>query len=99
MATGTLMLAWMLSASPAPADVYHINQQQLKIPISIDPSRRAEIKELRLFVSADEGRTWNQQAVASPDQEAFSFYAPRDGLYWFSVAIVNQQGKQEPLDI
>jgi hypothetical protein len=98
MSTGTLMLAWMLAASPAPGDVYYLNQHQLRIPISVDPARRAEIKELILFMSSDEGKTWHEQAVASPDQDAFPFYAPKDGMYWFSVCVINQQNKREPPD-
>jgi hypothetical protein len=50
-------------------------------------------------MSADQGRTWHEQAVASPDQEAFPFYAPNDGMYWFSVCVVNHQNKREPEDI
>jgi hypothetical protein len=99
MNTGTLMLAWLLAASPASGDVYYINQHQLRIPISVDPARRAEINQLILFMSADEGKTWNEQAVASPDQDAFPFYAPKDGMYWFTVCVVNHQGKREPSDL
>lgn len=101
MAMGILTLAWvLLGANPAPVKEYHINQQQIRIPISIDsPAQRAQIRELILFVSSDEGKTWSQQAVASPDQEAFPFYAPKDGTYWFSVCVVNQQGRREPEDV
>jgi len=98
MSTGTLMLAWLLAANPAPGDVYYLNQHQLRIPISIDPVRRPEIKELILFMSADEGKTWQQQGVTSPDQDSFSFFAPKDGMYWFSVCVINQQNKREPPD-
>src|SRR5262249_23232686 len=34
-----------------------------------------------------------------PDNDEFLFYAPADGVYWFKVAVVNKQGKQEPEDI
>jgi hypothetical protein len=98
MTAGTLMLAWLLAAGPVPGDVYHINQRQLRIPISVDPARRSEIKELILFMSPDEGKTWNEQAFASPDQDAFPFFAPKDGTYWFTVCVVNQQNKREPAD-
>jgi hypothetical protein len=98
MNMGTLALAWVLAAGPGAGDTYFINQQQIRIPITVDPARRPEIKEIHLFVSADEGRTWQPQAVASPDQDAFSFIAPRDGVYWFSVAVVNPQNKREPPD-
>ena len=99
MTMGSLMLAWLLAASPTSGEVYYINQHQLRIPITVDQARRSEIKELILYMSADEGKTWNEQAVASPDQDAFPFYAPKDGTYWFSVCVVSPQGKREPPDI
>ncbi len=91
-------LACILAGSSTGADTYYINQQQIRIPISVDPARRNEIKEIHLFVSSDEGKSWNQQAVASPEQDAFSFFAPRDGIFWFSVCVVNQQNQREPND-
>ncbi len=100
MTTTVLMLAWVLAGEPQPVKEYHINQHQIRIPISIESSaQRAEIRELILFLSTDEGRTWNQQAVASPDQEAFPFHAPSDGAYWFTVCVVNQKGQREPEDV
>ena len=99
MSLGSLTLACLLALSPTGGDTYFINQQQIRIPISIDPTRRSEIKEMHLFVSADEGKSWDQRAVASPDQDAFSFFAPKDGMYWFSVVVVNQQNQKEPNDL
>jgi hypothetical protein len=100
MTMTVLMLAWVLAGEPQPVKEYHINQHQIRIPISIESSaQRAEIRELILFLSTDEGKTWNQQAVASPDQEAFPFHAPSDGAYWFTVCVVNQKGQREPEDV
>lgn len=98
MNLGMLVMACLLAANPTGGDTYFINQQQIRIPISVEPARRAEIKEIHLFVSADGGKSWDQQAVASPDQDAFSFFAPKDGVYWFSVAVVNHQNQREPRD-
>jgi hypothetical protein len=99
MSIEALVWACLLAACPTGGDTYFINQQQIRIPISIDPARRPEIKEIHLFVSADEGKTWDHQAVASTNQDAFSFSAPKDGMYWFSVVVVNQQNQREPADI
>jgi hypothetical protein len=99
MAMGILMLSCVLAANPVGSEVYHINQHQLRIPISVDPAHRSEIKELILFVSADEGKTWSQQAVAGPDQDAFPVNVPKDGMYWFSPVVVNKQGRRDPVDI
>jgi hypothetical protein len=99
MNMGILLLSSLLSASPAAADVWPINQRNLNIPIRVDPARRQEIKELILFCSSDQGKTWSQIAIASPDQSGFPFYAPADGVYWFSVCVVDQKGNREPPDI
>ncbi len=100
MAIGTLTLAWLLMAPGAPpSDVFHMNSPNFSIPIKTDPSRRAEMKELRLFESRDQGATWNDVAVGSPDQKEFKYHAPADGTYWFSVQIVDNQGNKQPPDI
>jgi hypothetical protein len=65
----------------------------------IHPDKRGEISELRLFVSSDHGKNWPQEAVVSPDKDAFVFHAPADGEYWLRVAAVNKQGKQDPENI
>ncbi|MBY0526023.1 MAG: hypothetical protein K2R98_21695 [Gemmataceae bacterium] len=97
MSLSTLALAWLLSQSPAPADLVPMNRRNFSIPIQLnDPSRRTQIKQLILFVSDDEGKTWNQVSSSTPDKAAFPFNAPHDGLYWFSVGIVDSQGKQVP---
>lgn len=96
----TWTLAWLLLAPcTPPGDAIHINQRNFKIPIQIDAARRAEFKELILYSSSNQGQTWEQAAAATPDKEAFSFYAPGDGLYWFSVGIVDQQGRRTPENI
>jgi hypothetical protein len=80
-----------------PSDVSPINRRDFAIPIVVDASRRADIKQLILYVSTDEGKDWKQIAVASSDQASFRFTAPKDGLYWFSVAVVDARGRQQPL--
>lgn len=95
-------LAWaclFLSAGAAPNDVWHMNTGKFQIPIRIQPNRRDEIKELQLFSSRDQGKTWDLAAKATPDKENFPYFAPGDGLYWFSVAVIDQKGQQDPRDI
>jgi hypothetical protein len=100
MATGMLTMALlMVAAGQAPTDLVPLNQQNFEIPIRIDQARRAEIKELLLFTSRNQGQTWEQVAVAGPDKNAFTYFAPADGVYWFSVQVVDRQGNREPPDI
>src|SRR5262245_27365817 len=52
MGMGPLTWACLFLAVNAGApDVYHINQKKFAIPVKFDPVRRAEIKELLLYVS------------------------------------------------
>lgn len=100
MSLGSFTLACLLLTANADApEAWHYNDKQLQIPIRINPERQADIRELVLFVSRDEGKTWQEAVKAKPDQEGFPFLAAQDGPYWFKVAIVNQQGVQEPADI
>jgi len=97
MSVGTLILAGLLGvAGAAPADVFHLKERNISIPIRLDPTRRADIKEILLFSSTNEGRTWQQEASVTPEKDAFTFYAQGEGSYWFSTAIMDKQGQRVP---
>src|SRR5437588_9184813 len=99
MGTGTLALWLMLLAGGPPGEPVHLNYQSLKVPIRTNAERRNEIKELHLFVSTDQGRTWTEASVAKPDQAAFPFFAPNDGLYWFTMVVIDVNNRREPADV
>jgi hypothetical protein len=101
MGMGTLTLLGMLcTPGQMPADVTTWTSPSMKIPIDYHPSKRAEIKELLLFVSPDQGVTWNSVAVADPARDTqFTFNAQADGLYWFNMVVVNKSGTREPADV
>ncbi|HLJ91926.1 MAG TPA: hypothetical protein VKU02_01905 [Gemmataceae bacterium] len=100
MPTGTLTLALLaLTTAAAPPDVVPMNSRNFQIPIHIAEGQRSKIKELILFASSDEGVTWNQVSAAPPDKDAFIFYAPSDGVYWFNICVVDSSGRREPPDI
>jgi beta-lactamase regulating signal transducer with metallopeptidase domain len=83
----------------APLNVIAVDSRNFRIPIIVDKDRHQDLKELILFMSSDEGKTWHQQAVASPDQDAFSFHAPKDGAYWFTVCTVDTNARRSPQDV
>lgn len=101
MSAGIFTLATLLLAGQAgPADVYYMNAPRFSIPIRIDPpERRAEIKELILYATRDQGANWTRVRTTTSDKDGFPFEAPSDGLYWFAVATVDMQGQQDPLDL
>jgi hypothetical protein len=88
----------LLATGATPSDVVPMNFRNLKIPVRLD-GQKDRVKELLLFSSTDEGRTWNQAAVTTPDKDGFVFVAPADGVYWFNVVVVDQQGNRSPKDI
>jgi RNA polymerase sigma factor (sigma-70 family) len=78
--------------------LYEVSTRQIKIPVAISAEQQADIKEVRLLVSADLGRTWQRVATISPDDDAFRFSAPQDGLYWLVAQTVHKNGIVEPHD-
>ncbi len=99
MGAGTLALAGLLSMMAAlPPEIMPINDRQIKIPIVL-AAQPTQVRELLLFVSSDQGRTWKQEAWATPDKEAFPFTAKDDGVYWFQVCTVFNNGRRDPADM
>src|SRR5437867_10645067 len=75
----------LLSAGAAEPGFWAMNTPNFTIPISTDANQRANIKELELWSSNDEGKTWQKVASVAPERDSFGFLAPRDGMYWFSL--------------
>lgn len=98
MHIGTLTMAFLaLTLGQAPNDVFITNQRSHKVPLSdIPPATRQMLREFRLFVSTDQGRSWQQVDAIPADRSEFNFQSPRDGSYWFRVAVMTLQNKQEP---
>ncbi|MGL4555481.1 MAG: hypothetical protein ACRC33_30295 [Gemmataceae bacterium] len=100
MGTGFLAWALLLTATGAPdTDIVHFNMRGFQIPVKIDPARRAEVSELMLYVSKDQGRSWDVAMKLTPDRPGFDFMASADGLHYFSIAVVDKRGVQEPADV
>ena len=76
-----------------------MQHRNIQIPIVIPPERRTDLRELLLFVSNNQGKSWDLAAFAKPEHSAFVFHAPSDGQYWFKVQAVYQGGNREPADI
>jgi hypothetical protein len=100
MMTGTWTVACLVAAASVGApDAVHLNQRSFQIPLRIEESRRAEIKQLILWASVDGGKAWDQVATVTPDKDGFNYYAKEDGLYLFKVQVEDQQGNKQPGDI
>lgn len=91
----------LTAGQEAANDVTYMNEREFQIPITLpdDPAFLAEIEQLFLYVSTDEGKTWRQEAVASPRDKYFPFYARQDGSYWFGVSVQDKMKRTFPPDI
>jgi hypothetical protein len=90
----------MLVASAGPADTFYIGQRDFRIPIGFKEARRAEIKQVLLYLAAPDGKTWKEFGRTLPDETGFPFRAADDGAYLFKLAVINKTtGRQEPADI
>src|SRR5262245_28989481 len=96
--TAACLVLVAVSGAPAapPADAWFVNQTRFNIPINIQKERAQEIKALKLYLSTDEGKTWNQVGLATPQQSEFPITAQVQGMHWYSVVIVDQQNREEP---
>src|SRR5437016_5249326 len=101
MSTGWigLVMTALLSGAPDGDDVYHVNMREFTIPIRVRPEKKHEVSELLLYMSRDKGQTWELYSRAAPDKTGFSFHAAGDGLFYFSIAVRDRSGKQDPPDV
>jgi hypothetical protein len=101
MATGLIAWTCMLMASATsatPDEVYYMKQRGFLIPITVRPDQKANLRELVLFASRDQGGTWEIVSRAQPDATTFNFTAEKDGMVYFTIAVVDRAGKMDPPD-
>ncbi len=90
-----LLPGLLLGQGAAPVETTYANKREFRIPFN--PGAGAQnLKQLQLFVSTDQGRTWAPAAIVAPDQQKFHFLAERDGSYWFAVQSLDLEGKLYP---
>jgi hypothetical protein len=75
--------------------IIYTRQPTFRIPFETDPGER-RLREVQLYVSEDQGQTWQKAGTAPPEQRGFSFRAERDGAYWFAVRTVDLEGRLNP---
>lgn len=86
---------WLDARAQDTAGAIFFPHRQFKIPFKND-QKALGVTQVRLYVSNDQGRSWQFTATAAPDEQAFRFSTPQDGYYWFAVQTVDGQGKLHP---
>jgi hypothetical protein len=93
--------AWVQAqppAGPAPQKIY-TKRTAFKLPLRIDAKERAQLNSVQLYVKSSPGGVWQFKDAGPPAQADFTFRAPQDGEYWFSVVTVDKNSKPNPADL
>jgi len=94
-----LCASWLLlhpaTAQESASDVIYSRFHHFRIPFQAGAGDQ-RLKQLQLFYSTDQGRTWQPDAIAPPQQRHFRFQSEKDGLYWFAVQTMDQEGRYYP---
>jgi hypothetical protein len=71
---------------------------QFKLPLQMGDVERQTLREVHLYVKYGNDN-WVLADKVAPTQSHFTFKAPRDGEYWFSIVTIDQAGKAIPADV
>src|SRR5262249_20867197 len=75
--------------SDAALDLCYTRSASFRIPFQLSPDG-PRVKQVKLYVSEDAGRTYRLAAEAAPDEKGFTYEAGRDGVHWFTVQVVDE---------
>lgn len=84
---------------PGDPGYFPMTTRSLKLVIDYTPEERKNIRQVQLFASRDQGQTWTLEGSATPDKDFFPFVAPDDGMYWFNMMVIYNDGTRDPVDI
>ncbi len=101
--TGLLTL-WLLCplgkgwAQPTPGVVY-LPYKQFKVPFNVPAGAETVLDKIELYVSTNEGQSWDYASAASPRDKSFPTYQARgEGLHWFAVKMLRTSGPPYPAE-
>lgn len=81
---------------PVAAEVYKVPGPAFQIPCKVD--RAESVARVQIWVSANQGKTWEQWEEFAPDTSAFTYSANRPGEYWFAPRLKTKDGTFIPAD-
>ncbi len=73
--------------------------QERKVEIPVDlKNENKSIREVILFVSSDEREHWINASRGDGNVQSLFYEAPQDGLYYFSMMVIKNNGERSPAD-
>jgi hypothetical protein len=92
----TILAGTSQASAQAPVGkIYYSQRLVFLIPFETEPADR-RLQQIQLYFSSDLGRTWVPYANATPDRRGFEFHAEKDGIYWFALRTLDQEGHAYP---
>jgi hypothetical protein len=83
------------SAQPLPS--LATRQTSFSIPFRVDRlPPGSEVVEVQLFVSTDQGNTWQMYQRSAPSAGRFLFQSQGDGEFWFLLKTIDRKGTVRP---
>lgn len=70
-----------------------------KLPLQIEEKDRGNLREVQLYVKNGPREPWSCKESMPPTQSYFTYRVQEDGEYWFSVVMVDKNGKMTPADV
>lgn len=85
--------------SPGAADrKIYTNKTKFHLPVRIEDRVRAGLREINLYVKHGQAE-WVKQETAGPLQKDFTYNPTQEGEYWFSIVMIDRNGKATPSDV
>lgn len=90
--------ALAMSQTPDNLQPVYTNKSKFRIPFRYDAAEMQRIgaKEIRLYLSTDQGKNWRLSRQSNPQAGKFDFEAPAPGEYWFSVRTLDGRNQLYP---
>ena len=97
-------LLWVASVlaqvqSGPDSDEKHLSKPKFRIPVTLQADKVAGLQAVLLYVSTNRGKSWELHGRIKPGEDGFQYLAKSDGVYWFTVAVLDKQGNQDPRNI
>lgn len=83
----------------APVQRNFLNKRDVQLPIQITEAGQTSLQEVRLYSKNHPASPWVLKETVSPAQKAFTFRAPADGEYYFTMVTVDKKGRCYPADL
>src|SRR5262249_29218729 len=78
--------------------IYYSQRNAFNIPFQTDPGER-RVQQVQLYLSTNQGQSWQPVATAQPTERFFRFQARQEGWHWFAVRTIDLQGQGFPATV